>query len=422
MGENMNFLKRLFKKSSKKVTLNSIELKEWLENESESLLADTNKSFEKYIKQANANVSVIKKKLIILQNAELLNDKITNREKHIMEGNRTNYIKKAFQFLENFTIPNNEYESIEIFANSFEETLQEFNSATEKNYFVLKNFYDSEMREIAQELRKLEENHKHIWENIRKDTIRKYKSLFIKIRELNEHSLEEEKIQKEIKELEESLESSINRLSSYAEKIRKLKEGNEYREFVKFDNAKEKHEKELKEIKDALVLDLVSIEKILKKYAHEKKDKLIKGYLQNPYESFLDDRTLKILNGLQKVKAFVEDSNLDIKENQKKKIIKALNKLDEKYFKTIHKKIININSEKAIAMESLKKSTAMMDYKELEYQSEHLKERIEKLKDDIDTKKTFISHLGIAKKAKKLEEGISEFTGHRVSIILDSIE
>ena len=58
----------------------------------------------------------------------------------------------------------------------------------------------------------------------------------------------------------------------------------------------------------------------------------------------------------------------------------------------------------------------MMDYKELQYQAEHIHDKIIKLNDLITEKKDIILNLNISQKTKQLENALSDFSGNDIKI------
>ena len=57
-----------------------------------------------------------------------------------------------------------------------------------------------------------------------------------------------------------------------------------------------------------------------------------------------------------------------------------------------------------------------MDYKELQYQAEHIHDKILKLTNKITEKKDLILNLNIDQKTKQLEKALSDFSDYNVKI------
>jgi hypothetical protein len=58
----------------------------------------------------------------------------------------------------------------------------------------------------------------------------------------------------------------------------------------------------------------------------------------------------------------------------------------------------------------------MMDYKDLEYQQDHVNDKIKRLNQEISDKKHALSNFQVKEKTKKLEKLLNEFTGINVEI------
>jgi len=123
----MNFFKKLFSREPKDLTLKQIELEDWLQENSEDFLIESNKKIKRNFAEIDKIKLELLRKLSKLGEAKLVNPDIPEREKHIMYGNRLNYIQKTESFLENIELPELDYELINDFCTDFERQLKQFN-------------------------------------------------------------------------------------------------------------------------------------------------------------------------------------------------------------------------------------------------------------------------------------------------------
>jgi GTPase involved in cell partitioning and DNA repair len=159
------------------------------------------------------------------------------------------------------------------------------------------------------------------------------------------------------------------------------------------------------------------VDKALKKFGHGSlHEDLVSEYLINPLAALENDSNYKILEILEKLKKELTKGNIEIKEKQQQKILRNIDKIDKDYLKSIKKKQESLKKEKIKVNENLKKSTIMMDYKDLEYQMDHITEKIERLNEELADKKNILNNLQVGQKIKRLERALSEFTDYEVNI------
>lgn len=413
----MNFFKKLFSREPEDLTLKQIELEDWLQENSEDFLTESNKKIMKRFSEINKLKSELMNKLSKLEDAKLVNPDIPEREKHIMYGNRVNYIKKTDSFLENIELPEIDYELINDFCNDFETQLKEFNQHTSKGYFVLTNFFDKEMKEIALHIKNLEDNVIKILTILKDKKTGQFKSLSVKVRQLNELNVSKENLAKNLIELENELENAEDRKTKLQEKVQSLKNSKDFNNFYKFEKQKQELEKEINELNFRLNNSIKSMDKVLRKYMHSslKKD-LISYYLESPLQALEKDTNFEILEIFKRLKLEIKKGYIEVKEKQKDKILRQIEKITKDYLVKIRDKFEKLKDEKKKINDKMEKLNIMMDYKELQYQAEHIHDKIIRLNEQITEKKDFILNLNITQKTKQLEKALSEFSGYNVKI------
>ncbi len=413
----MNFFKRLFSRKPEDLTLKQIELEDWLEENSEDLLKEINHNIKKKFSEIEKTKTELMSKLSKLGKAELLNPDIPEREKHIMHGNRLNYIQKTESFLETIKLPELDYDVINDFCIGFGAQLKEFNQHTSKGYFVLTNFFDKEMKEIAFLIKNLETNIISIINILKDKRIKQFKLLSKKIRELNELNLNKEKLSKDLLRLEDELENAETRKARLQEKVQSLKDSKDFNDFYKFEKQRLDIEKEINELRFKFNNSIKAIDKVLRKYMHSslKKD-FISHYLEQPLHALEKDNKFEILDILNRLKQEMNKGHIEIKEKQKHKILRQIQKITKDYLVKIKTRFEELKNEKKKVNDKMERLNIIMDYKELQYQAEHIHNKILKLTEQITEKKDQIFNLNIIQKTKQLEKALSDFSGYNIRI------
>ncbi len=399
----MNFFKKLFSREPEDLTLKQIELEDWLQENSEDFLIESNKKIKRNFAEIDKIKLELLRKLSKLGEAKLVNPDIPEREKHIMYGNRLNYIQKTESFLENIELPELDYELINDFCTDFERQLKQFNQSTSKGYFVLTNFFDKEMKEIV---------------NILKDKkTGQFKILSGKIRKLNELNVNKGKFAKKLIELENELENSEDRKIRLQQRVQSLKNSKDFNNFYKFEKQKQELNQEINDLNFKLNNAIKSMDKVLRKHMHSslKKD-LISYYLESPLQALENDSKFEIIKIFDRLKLEIKKGYMEVKEKQKDKVLRQIEKITKAYLLKIRDKYAKLKDERTKINDKMEKLNIMMDYKELQYQAEHIHDRIIRLNEQITEKKDFILNLNITQKTKQLEKALSEFSGYNVKI------
>lgn len=411
----MKFLKKLFKKKPKDAYLKYSELDDWFKQESKDFLKDIDDELE----NMTNDINIIKKNLRLslkkLENASLINPNIPNREKQVMQGNKDNYINKTSYFLDHFTVPKINYEQMKDFSFKFEEDLTQFNNTTARAYFILTNYFDTEMKEIASYFKKIETHNIRLRSLLNEEKITAYKKITSKIKEIKEVKLQKKKLDEEIKKLDEEYKNAKPTESKLNNELLEVKKSPDFNSFNKYQKRKEELNEEISQLKFKLNNKIKLFDKALRKFLHGQKDDFINLYMTDPIHALSKDQDFKIINIIDKIKLEISAGHLDFKEKQKEKMLSIdfskeyLIDVKSKY-NTIKKQIIEINQQ-------MDKMNIMINFKDLQYKIEHNSEKLDRLKEKISEEKNILSHLNLNEKTKKLEKKLSIFSNKEVKII-----
>ena len=402
------FLKKLFNKP-KKITLTAIEIEDWISENMSKFIGSEYQIIDETKSLLDKNKKELLEKLKTLETAELVNPKISEHEKQVMQGNKNNYILKTKQFVETIKIPQ-DYLKIDEFCNEFEETLTDYNEKTIKSYHVLKSFFRDEMLDLSSSLKKIEELHLSLFNTMKKQEIIALKTILIRVKELNNNIEQSNSLLKEIGELETEYKTEKEKKVTLDKKLEKIKQSPNYNNLKKYQAKKKYIDDEVSELRLNFLKKLKVFEKPLKKYIHQTQKHT--DYLQDPLFALEKDYQFSILLTLDKIKNDIDKYNL--KDNQKNKLSTTI--IDRNFLKEIRKKYIDLKKEKADVQKSEDNISVMMDFKEIEYQKEHNDSKIEKLKENIVDKKNLFNHLNIEDKKQKLKSRLCEFSKYEVTI------
>ncbi|MEM3373925.1 MAG: hypothetical protein QXE31_01765 [Candidatus Woesearchaeota archaeon] len=421
----MNFLKNLFTKKPREIKLKSIEIQDYLDENSPKILAEEYEIIKKDINDLKTNLEKLKEKLTNLENIELIN--LSEREKLFFEGNKKAYLTKTYKFLEHiFTNlklideDNLNFKKLEEFCNEFNISIDNLNKDVEKNYAIISHYID--LKDSNEFLKKISQIINEINDFLMEGKLSEYKKLIHYIKQYNEKLLLTEKIEKEIKEIEKLIQENKEKKVISQKKLEEIKESSEYLAYKKLLSEKESIIMQIKTLNSQLNNNFKTIDKELKKYAHESlKNEIIFEYLSNPLEALEKDTELKILHTLEQIKMNLElelEKNKDNQENEKnlKKTLKNFSNLTKENLEKIKKDLVEIKRNLDIVQGVLDRSTIVMEIKDLEYQIEHFTKKIIELETEIKNKKEKLKDLEKISK-EKLEKMLYDFTEQKIIIL-----
>jgi hypothetical protein len=321
-----DFLK---KKKVESEQLKFNEVASWLEKE-----------FSKEMEIFNQNISSLKEKIIEEKNKTeqhlqklavevLKNEKIPERAKQMMEGNRTTYLQKVRGLLSQINPPEN-YPEYEQFFVTIEKDFDDFGKATLRNYQILREFFSNDISAIARNLKKFNELLKEMKQIVIKANINGIILLQNSVRELIVQRQRKEENKIKVLELKETVSKNEIGVQKIQKKIVGLKNGEIYSKHLNSIKEKEKLELQRRNLTNSVFQSFSVISAGLKKYERVTLDgSVVKAYNSNPISALLEDKELQIITVLAKMKGAL--NKLDLKEKKHVKVEQGINVFTKEY-------------------------------------------------------------------------------------------
>ncbi|MBN1502210.1 hypothetical protein JW930_01590 [Candidatus Woesearchaeota archaeon] len=413
---NISFLRRIFSVQPEETKIPAIELGEWLDSFSEDKLGAIKKRIKDNLDSLQESLLKVSQAVNSLSNSELTNENLSPRELHVVKGNKMSYVKKAEHFLSAVNIPKQDYGEIAFFCNWFENELEDFSKSTIKGYYILKNYFGDDAYNVATNIKSVEERVISLKELVNSKEVKLLNQFFERIKEFNISIIRANKLTSELAECEKELKSLIERIESVNNKINVLKNSSDFELYNKLENEKVSIEKQLKDIKIDLSKKFLGMQRALKKFEHASGENLVRKYLSDPINTLLEDTSLAIVDVLQRLKKEVDKDKISLKEKNKKKVQESVEKLDKDYFDRISAKIKQLQEQKSLLNTQIEKQTVMMNYKELQYQLEHLDRKNIDTQTEIQNINSELSEINLAFTKEKLERELLDFTNKHIII------
>ena len=335
------------------------------------MLRDNLGSINKSINEKILDINHKKEEVIVtlreLHKSQLMNANIPEREIHIMDGNRDNYIKRISHFLANIEVPKS-YLDTHDYCVKFSQELEQLNRDIQKNIFVLQHFFSNEVKNTNKELHDLEEMVIEIRVLLEKNGILYLKEIQKGIKLFVDNALK-------IKSFREQINAENNEIKSHQEKLDRLNErihtittGTDYRALETFRQEKGAAENDIKEIMSELNGNFSTLDTALRKYYYmHPEQKLVKGYLDEVRTAIMEDTELNIVGVLKDIKQAIENNEIDLKDRKKDHCMEALDKLTLEFLKEKQSQVLKLEEQKQRAQTKITHNSASLNLSEQQY-------------------------------------------------------
>ncbi len=328
-------------------------------------LASNNKTITDTITDFEELKQELIHKLRELHKKGLMNPNIPRREIQIMEGNRDNYIKQVAHFLTKIELPK-QYLELYYYTIKFSEELEKLSKEIQKNIFVLRGFFENELKDVNKDMHTLEEKMIKVRVLLEKHGIQRLQGVIDDIEKIKSNLTREIRLKDEIKDHEAIVKDYEDKIKKLNERIDTITSGTDFRALEGFKKEKEDIETEIKGIFKEFDMRISGIDTALKKYYYKNQDKkIIREYLEEPYKALLKDNSLEMAGIIKELQQNID--SIDLKDKKKENIIDTLSKLDFEYFKETQSQLKKLEDQKQHMQTKITHNSASLNLSEQQY-------------------------------------------------------
>jgi hypothetical protein len=328
-------------------------------------LASNNRTLTDTLTEFDGTKQKIIHKLRELHKKTLMNPNIPRREIQIMEGNRENYVKRVARFITSINAPK-QYLELYYYTIQFSEEMDILSKDTQKNMFVLRGFFENELKDINKELNNLEEKMIGIRVMFEKHNIQRLQEVVNNIEKIKQNLAKTIKLREEMREHEATIKDYEDKIQKLEERVHTITTGTDFRALENFKTDKENVDNEIKKIFKEFDTSLSGIDTALKKYYYKNQDKkIIKEYLDEPYKTLLKDRDLEIERIIKEIKENLDD--IDLKDKKKEHVQEILSKLTFEYLKKTQVELMKLEDQKQHMQTKITHNSASLNLSEQQY-------------------------------------------------------
>lgn len=400
-----NFLKK--RKSFKQISINEID--SWLNKTYES--KNISYKINVFKRELNSKRIKIKELLQVLSQTKIKDESVMpERAKNMFYGNKESYIQKVNLFLDKIEFPQ-DISAIEDFLVNLSEKLEELAQDTNKNFYIIKEFADDEVGQVANKLKELDNLISSMRATIEKTTLSKFKELKQLLEDYRESNLKVEKDKNLLNEVLERKSEEIDRRKKIKSKIDFLKSSPKQEEYSQLLETKNELDEKVKKCEHAIIDLFSGISAVLKKYGKSKRNKLAIAYSDNAVNALKEDESLKILDVLTKVDK--NKSSLDIKDAKLKKFESELSNITKTKLLDLREKLIKSHQDLQDINNRIKNHSFKLDLLELEGRLEIIDQNIEDISKEEEGVENILERNNpnlIKQKMKRIVKEIDERT------------
>lgn len=417
-----NFLKKLFSKLGeekiKKEEIKIEELENWFKTKSGSILKDLDIKIENIKNKIKEEITKTKDNLSILSAANLHNPKISVKETQFMEGNRNAYILGVNNFLRGIDLENKGYSSLLDFCNEFNVRLEKFGKSTFRSYHILQEFFANESRDIAINIKNLDNSTKELRETMEKANINKIDEIKSNIIELNTKIKQKNELESILKNKIEFKESLIKNKKDIEKRINELIKSNDYKKLNELNVDKEIILANVKDYNIKIIHAFSVMERPLKKLTRViiEDSELLDKYIENPVKALVSDNELKIMALLKKLESNLNNYTLDLKDKKREKVLETIKGLTEDFFKEFVSKHNELNKRLEDLENSINENDAFKIENKLNYELDNTNNNLEEVNSEILENEEELSKIDVEGMKSNLKSKINELL--KVNVVI----
>lgn len=408
----LRFIKGLMQKSSQEeeTRLEESELAEWVDNEIDNRLNLFKGTVDKINDKLKESCKSCFKLLDELEEKNLKNENIPEKEKNYMEGNRASFVKNARDFLKQLP---------QFTAGDFNENMKEMKyklsnleNANKKPYNILQHFFANEAKKVTQKIKEIEDYSNELNDH--------YKKLGLFVLEESREELKEEErkqqankeLEKKIREKQEELNEVKEKIEETERKIAQLEERNDYSEYRELSKKKEQILEELNKEISNMENTLSNLKQPLKKNQRLTMDEnLNQQFLDAPAKTLFGEDTQRILKFLEGLNKNIEQDKIELKDKKKEKAVSTIQNVNKELIENFKSRYSEKEEERKDIESKLMHNQVMMEYTDLLYKKDHLQEKLDNAQKELSSLQSKLEkNTGnkINEVVEKLNEGLPD--------------
>jgi hypothetical protein len=408
-----DFFKR--KETEEKVILES-ELKQYFD----ALLSEKLTVLEAKLKEQREYAQYKKEKILEaikeLERADLMNKNVVERALQIMQGNKQNYIQRTRGFFQEQALPKQQLD-LHRYCKGFFEKLEQLMQSTQKNYFILKEFFDHEVSLITRRIKEYEDIIIQMHDLLEKSNMEALQAIEQDILNLATIRQRRKQIQQEQLGLHDQMDSLEQKKQKTLAHIEQLEQTTDYKAYHGFIDQRNSLEKELKHAKEELSAQFSELDRALKKFSKiTTNETLVNAYLVDEVKALDVDEDLQILSVLEQLRKEIDNETLELKDKKKEKSMEAIDTLSKEFLESARKKIRELKDSIADADRKIRHNITITKIKDNQSFLEGLLTEETSVKRKIEYNEAQLESMSLKLAKQKIQQKIQQHLNTTITI------
>lgn len=219
----------------------------------------------------------------------------------------------------------------------------------------MKSIIGDELDKVAVVLKELNKQSKVLSDLVKENGVyENYDNLLDSLKDLYVYYDEENERKNQAGKMDQKLDNLNRELINLEKEINNLKKSNLFKEKQKLEEKKDQLNADEYNLRNKFKMRFYFLERPLKKYQKIEKNKILKSYLDDSFNSFIKDKDYHIVEILKGLKKVIKEKKIDLKNSEK--VIKQINDFTKDWLKSIRSELNFISQERKEVNESLKKN------------------------------------------------------------------
>lgn len=257
-------------------------------------------------------------KVDVLEKVDVRGKKYDEKLKSLVEGNKPAYVLAVRLLLKKITVPENYgSKSVCAFVEKVDDELKDFNKRTARNYFILQSIIGDELAAIVQDIKKIDTLCKMIRDRACGGRLKEMEDFQAKLSDIYSYIGRKEEEHKSLVAFVKEREKLLEMESKLRDEIEGNRVGRDFAEMSKLEAEKEELAGKLYEMRSLFGGDFSVLQRPLKKLEKIDHFKMLKYYLDKPFDAFMEDHGMEINLILGSLKAAIDAGKIDTKNKDK---------------------------------------------------------------------------------------------------------
>ncbi|MBW2966949.1 hypothetical protein KY362_00525 [Candidatus Woesearchaeota archaeon] len=386
------------------------------------------KSFEKIKPRVEALFSEffeqrrsLLKHLEELSMAQLQNPNISERERQIMEGNRTTYISQHQHFAKQIEFPTELTLSITAqFCRNFEEMLVKLAKTTAKGHAITSQFFGDHANRINKNVKAMSDSINKVGDVLEESdiSVKDLDALRKAVLELKTKKKFITDLEHESKVFKTKLANSNAYKDKLMKKMEELKLTDGYTEFKKANKEKEELKKIMKDAEEDVHALFSAIQRPMKKYERVLAENinLFKHYIDDPIKGLVDDEQIMIVSVLERMRRAVNDGQLGLDDKEKEKVSAKIDAITKDKLSSARTTYVDAKRQIKVIDDSIRMNGTLQELDDMSYKVEHTDTQINLLEEKIEKAKKSLDKIDLEKMRDSVVQQIADVLSAEIEL------